>query len=100
MTPRITALPATSRLTRLLYRYGARRFGAGHRDCTPPWTADCGALHEAVLERASTTRPTSVWELAVYWTVLQIGCSRWVGFGAMLIRRDGLDRARLEHRTW
>ncbi|GAA1655586.1 hypothetical protein MMUR_52200 [Mycolicibacterium murale] len=101
MTPRITPLPATSLLTRFLYRYAARRFGA----VPEPFTVSAhhtglliaGALHEAVLERASKTLPTNVRELAVYWTARQIGCSWCVDFGAMLMRLEGLDQARLEH---
>lgn len=34
-------------------------------------------------------------ELAVYWTARQVGCSWCVDFGAMLMRLDGLDMARL-----
>lgn len=85
--------------TRLLWRFAKRRFGevpepfavyAHH-----PRLMLAGAVHEAMLDRASTTLPAGVRELAVYWTARQIGCSWCVDFGAMLMRLDGLDMARL-----
>ncbi|MGB3483169.1 MAG: carboxymuconolactone decarboxylase family protein [Mycobacterium sp.] len=87
-------------LTRLLYRYAKRRFGevpepfavyAHHRGLLI-----AGGIHEGALERASTTLPAAVRELAVYWTARQIGCSWCVDFGTMLMRLDGLDLARLQ----
>ncbi|WP_349269656.1 hypothetical protein MPNTM1_00003 [Mycolicibacterium parafortuitum] len=89
-----------SLLTRLMWRYAKRRFGevpepfaiyAHH-----PGVMLAGAMHEGVLEKASTTLPASVRELAVYWTARQIGCSWCVDFGAMLMRLEGLDMARLK----
>ncbi|BBY73103.1 hypothetical protein MPRF_00020 [Mycolicibacterium parafortuitum] len=89
-----------SLLTRLMWRYAKRRFGevpepfaiyAHH-----PGVMLAGAMHESVLEKASTTLPASVRELAVYWTARQIGCSWCVDFGAMLMRLEGLDMARLK----
>ncbi|MGQ9351056.1 carboxymuconolactone decarboxylase family protein [Mycolicibacterium gilvum] len=89
-----------SLMTRLMWRYAKRRFGevpepfaiyAHH-----PGVMMAGALHEGMLERASTTLPANVRELAVYWTARQIGCSWCVDFGAMLMRLDGLDLVRLK----
>ncbi|MBV5242377.1 carboxymuconolactone decarboxylase family protein [Mycolicibacterium sp. PAM1] len=89
-----------SLMTRLMWRYAKRRFGevpepfaiyAHH-----PGVMMAGALHEGMLERASTTLPANVRELAVYWTARQIGCSWCVDFGAMLMRLDGLDLLRLK----
>ena len=83
-----------------MWRYAKRRFGevpepfaiyAHH-----PGVMLAGAMHESVLEKASTTLPASVRELAVYWTARQIGCSWCVDFGAMLMRLEGLDMARLK----
>lgn len=88
-------------LTRLLYRYAQRRFGqvpepfavyAHHRGILL-----AGGMHEGMLERASTTLPSNVRELAVFWTARTVGCSWCVDFGAMLMRLDGLDIDRLQH---
>lgn len=87
-------------LTRLLYRYATRRFGAvpepfavyaRHRKLLL-----AGSMHEGMVERASTTLPASVRELAVFWTARTVGCSWCVDFGSMLMRLEGLDMARLE----
>ncbi|SRX80528.1 putative transposase fusion protein [Mycobacterium tuberculosis H37Rv] [Mycolicibacterium parafortuitum] len=86
-------------MTRLMWRYAKRRFG----EVPEPFAIYAhhsgvmlaGAMHEGVLEKASTTLPASVRELAVYWTARQIGCSWCVDFGAMLMRLEGLDMARL-----
>lgn len=101
-TTRIEPLPLqrASLMTRLMWRYAKRRFGevpepfaiyAHH-----PGLMAAGAMHEGMLERASRVLPASVRELAVYWTARQIGCSWCVDFGAMLMRLDGLDMARLK----
>jgi AhpD family alkylhydroperoxidase len=88
-------------LTRLMYRYAKRRFGevpepfavyAHH-----PRLLRANAVHEGLLQRASTTLPPSVRELAVYWTARTVGCSWCVDFGAMLMRLEGLDVDRLKH---
>ncbi|CAN3127643.1 Transposase fusion protein [Mycobacterium sp. smrl_JER01] len=100
-TTRIEPLPPAraSLLTRLMWRYAKRRFGevpepfaiyAHHRGLL-----FAGAVHEGLLERASSRLPASVRELAVYWTARQIGCSWCVDFGSMLMRLEGLDLARL-----
>lgn len=86
--------------TRLMWRYAKRRFGevpepfaiyAHH-----PKLMVASAMHEGMLERASKDLPANVRELAVYWTARAIGCSWCVDFGAMLMRMDGLDPARLK----
>ncbi|HEY5152041.1 MAG TPA: carboxymuconolactone decarboxylase family protein [Mycobacterium sp.] len=88
-------------LTRLMYRYAKRRFGeipepfavyAHH-----PRLLRANAVHEGLLQLASTTLPPSVRELAVYWTARTVGCSWCVDFGAMLMRLEGLDIDRLKH---
>jgi alkylhydroperoxidase family enzyme len=87
-------------LTRVMYRVAKRRYGqvpepfavaAHHRKLLL-----AGAVHEAMIERASKTLPASVRELAVYWTARAIGCSWCVDFGSMLQRLDGLDMGRLK----
>ena len=74
-------------LTRLMYRYAKRRFGqvpepfavyAHH-----PRLLRANAVHEGLLQRASTTLPAGVRELAVYWTARTVGCSWCVDFGAV-----------------
>ena len=101
MTTRIAPLSPkkASLTTRLMWRYAKRRFGevpepfaiyAHH-----PGLMIAGGVHEGMLERASTTVPPNVRELAVYWTARAIGCSWCVDFGAMLMRLEGLDMARL-----
>ncbi len=88
-------------LTRLMYRYAKRRFG----EVPEPFTVSAhhrglliaGAVHEAILEKASTALPAVVRELAVYRTARTIGCAWCVDFGTMLMRLDGLDLARLQH---
>lgn len=86
-------------LTRVMYRVAKRRYGqvpepfavaAHHRKLMI-----AGAVHETMLDRASTTLPVSVRELAVLWTARAIGCSWCVDFGSMLQRLDGLDMERL-----
>ena len=87
-------------LTRTMYRVAKRRYGqvpepfavaAHHRRLMT-----AGAIHEAMIERASRSLPASLRELAVYWTARKIGCSWCVDFGAMLQRLDGLDLERLK----
>ena len=47
------------------------------------------------LNKRSGRLPTSVRELAVFWTARTVGCSWCVDFGSMLQRLDGLDVDRL-----
>lgn len=102
-TSRIAPVPPDNAplLTRLLYRYAKRRFGAvpepfavyaHHRKLLL-----AGGMHEGMLERASTTLPANIRELAVFWTARTVGCSWCVDFGSMLMRLDGLDMDRLTH---
>lgn len=77
-----------------MYRYARRRFG----EVPEPFTVAAhhpglllgSAVHETLLDKASTKLPATVRELAVYWTARKIGCSWCVDFGAMLARLDGL----------
>jgi AhpD family alkylhydroperoxidase len=87
-------------LTRAMYRIAKRRFG----EVPEPFTVTAhhrglliaGAVHETMVERASKTLPSSVRELAVFWTARTVGCSWCVDFGSMLQRLDGLDTQRLK----
>jgi len=82
-----------------MYRYAKRRF----REVPEPFAVYAhhprllmaNAVHETLLQRASKTLPADVRELAVYWTARAVGCSWCVDFGAMLMRLEGLDMARL-----
>ena len=85
---------------RAAYRYAKRRYGevpepfavsAHHRGLMV-----AGAIHETVVEKASTKLPANIRELAVFWTARTIGCSWCVDFGSMMIRLDGLDVERLK----
>lgn len=99
---RIPALPPADAplLTRLMYRYAKRRFG----EVPEPFTASAhhrglllaGAVHEGLLEKASTKLPATVRELAVYRTARTVGCAWCVDFGSMLMRLEGLDMDRLK----
>ncbi len=103
MTTRIPALtPAhAGPLTRMMYRYAKRRFGEVPEPFTVaahhPRLLIANGVHEAMLQAGSKRLPTSVRELAVFWTARTIGCSWCVDFGAMLQRLDGLDVDRLKH---
>ncbi|BBZ73759.1 hypothetical protein MPRS_48520 [Mycobacterium paraseoulense] len=87
-------------LTRAMYRIAKRRYG----QVPEPFTVAAhhrklmvaGAVHETMIDRASTQLPVSVRELAVLWTARSIGCSWCVDFGSMLQRLDGLDIQRLK----
>jgi AhpD family alkylhydroperoxidase len=100
--PRIEPLPPNrvGLLTRVVYRYAKRRFGA----VPEPFAVSAhhrrllvaGAMHETMVQRASRTLPVNVRELAVLWTARRIGCAWCVDFGSMLQRLDGLDMQRLK----
>jgi alkylhydroperoxidase family enzyme len=88
-------------LGRLAYRYARRRFG----DVPEPfavlrhhpglfWSS---AVAESLTEKAATTLPARLRDLAVYRTATRVGCSWCVDFGEMLQRLDGLDVDRLRH---
>jgi len=89
------------RLTRLMYWWARRRFGA----VPEPFAVYAhhtrllvtSAVHEGLLQNASKTLPVSVRELAVLWTARTVGCSWCVDFGQMLMRLEGLDMDRLKH---
>ncbi len=55
------------------------------------------ARHEMAAEKACTTLPKNVLDLAVYRVAQQIGCSWCVDFGTMLQKHAGLDIERLKH---
>ena len=103
MTTRIAPLAPNDAglLTRMMYRYAKRRFGevpepfavAAHH----PRLLIANGVHETLLQAGSKKLPTSVRELAVFWTARTVGCSWCVDFGAMLQRLDGLDVDRLKH---
>ncbi len=86
---------------RIVYRVTARRYGAvpepitvlaHHRGLTR-----ASAVHELLVERASTALPTAVRSLVVYRTARLIGCSWCVDFGEMLQRLESVDQYRLAH---
>jgi AhpD family alkylhydroperoxidase len=102
MTTRIPPVSPdhASLFTRMLYRMAKHRFGevpepfavAAHH----PRLMVANVVHEGLLQSGSKTLPTSVRELAVFWTARTVGCSWCVDFGAMLQRLDGLDVERLK----
>lgn len=82
-------------LTRLLYRYAKRRFGevpepfavaANH-----PKLLTASAVHEGLVQRASTVLPPQIREIAIYRVAWTVGCSWCVDFGTMLMRLSHLD---------
>lgn len=86
-------------LTRLIYRYARRRFGAvpqplaavaHHRGLLMAY-----GLAETTAQKAARRLPASVRELAVYRAATRIGCPWCVDFGTMLMRDQGLDINRL-----
>lgn len=87
-------------LVRLAYRIARRRFGAVPEPFAVlahhPRLLRAGAVHELLTEKAATTLPASVRELAVYRTAVRLGCSWCVDFGTMLQRHEGLDIERLK----
>lgn len=87
-------------LTRQLYRYARRTFGAvpqpmsvmaHHRGMLLAYTTA-----EMAVQKAAHRMPASVRELAVYRTATKIGCPWCVDFGTMLMRNKGLDINRLK----
>jgi AhpD family alkylhydroperoxidase len=100
--PRIPEVPADQAgwLTKLIYRFSKRRFGAvpqpiaiaaHHRGLLLSY-----GLAEMAVEKAATTLPASVRELAVYRAATRIGCAWCVDFGTMVQRNEGLDIERLK----
>jgi AhpD family alkylhydroperoxidase len=101
----MTRIPAVSpdnatRFTKLSYWYAKRRFGqvpepfavAAHHGKL----SFANAVHETLLEKASTTLPATVRDIAVYRVAWTVGCSWCVDFGTMLLRLKGLDTDRLK----
>ena len=88
-------------LVRAMYRYAKRRFGEVPEPFTivahHPRLLVANAMHEGLLQSGSRILPSSVRELAVFWTARTIGCSWCVDFGSMLARLDGLDLDKLKH---
>jgi len=87
-------------MVKLGYWYAKRRYGAvpepfavvaHHRRL---FVAE--AIAETAAEKACTVLPPSIRELAVYRTAWTVGCSWCVDFGAMLMRLEGLDMAKLK----
>lgn len=89
-----------SLLTRIMYRVAKRRFGAVPEPFAVaahhPRLMLANVVHEGMLQSGSKKLPTSVRELAVFWTARTIGCSWCVDFGSMLARLDGLDENQLK----
>ncbi|NIH84601.1 carboxymuconolactone decarboxylase family protein [Amycolatopsis granulosa] len=101
--PRIPAVSAKDAgpLTKLLYRYAKRRFGAVPEpfavSAHQPALMRASGIHELLVERAVKHLPVSVRELAQYRTAVRLGCSWCVDFGTMLQKHAGLDIERLKH---
>jgi AhpD family alkylhydroperoxidase len=104
MTQQTRIAPVTpkqaSLLTRIMYRYAKKRFGEVPEPFTiaarHPRLLLANAVHETMLQSGSKKLPTSVRELAVFWTARTVGCSWCVDFGSMLQRLDCLDVDRLK----
>lgn len=96
--PQVTARDAGI-LVRLAYRIARKRFGAVPEPFAVtahhPRLLRAGTVHELLVEKAATTLPASVRELAVYRTAVRLGCSWCIDFGTMLQRHEGLDIERL-----
>jgi len=99
--PRIPGVAAehTGWLLRIAYWYARRRYGAVPEPMTVaahhPRLLIAGGRHEMAYERAATTLPANVREIAVYRVAQRLGCSWCVDFGTMLQRLGGLDVDRL-----
>ncbi|MGH3434238.1 MAG: carboxymuconolactone decarboxylase family protein [Thermocrispum sp.] len=101
--PRIEAVDMDNSgvLNRFAGRFARKRYGASldplavSANHAPLMRA--GAVHEMLVERASTELPENVRELAVYRTAVRLGCSWCIDFGTMLQLHHGLDIERLEH---
>lgn len=101
--PRIPAVPAKDAgpVTKLAYRYAARRFGAVPEPFAvaahQPALMRASAIHELLVEKAIKHLPVNVRELAQYRTAVRLGCSWCVDFGTMLQKHAGLDIDRLKN---
>lgn len=88
-------------LNRLMSRFARKRYGASLDPLAVaanhgPLTR-ASAVHEMLVERASTALPANVRDLAVYRAAVRLGCSWCVDFGTMLQIHQGLDVERLKH---
>ncbi|MFD5824811.1 carboxymuconolactone decarboxylase family protein [Lentzea sp. NPDC060358] len=85
-------------LTRAVYRFARREFGAVPEPVTVmahhPRLLLASGRHELAVKKA-VHGPLA--ELCVYRTAVKLGCSWCVDFGAMLMKHGGLDIARLRH---
>ncbi|MGX1807221.1 carboxymuconolactone decarboxylase family protein [Nocardia sp. NPDC055321] len=102
----MTRLPAVGPkqagpLTRILYWYMKRRFGAVPEPfavtANHPRLFLASSVHEGLVERASTVLPHNIREIAVYYVARTVGCSWCVDFGTMLMRLSDLDVDKLRH---
>ena len=93
------SMSAAGWLTKLLYRYARRAYGAVPQPVSG-MAHHTGllmsyALAEGAVAKAATKLPAGVRDLAVYRTATRIGCAWCVDFGTMLMRNQGLDIDRL-----
>jgi AhpD family alkylhydroperoxidase len=99
--PRIPEVPVTEAnwLTRQLYRFARRRYGAVMQPMSVMARHSklllAYGIGELAVEKAAKVLPAGVRELAVYRTATRIGCPWCVDFGTMLMRNQGLDIDRL-----
>jgi alkylhydroperoxidase family enzyme len=88
-------------LTKLMYRFAVRRFGAVPEPFAvaahQPALMRASGLHEMLVEKAIKTLPVNIQELAQYRTAVRLGCSWCVDFGTMLQKHHGLDIERLKN---
>ncbi|MDQ0376290.1 carboxymuconolactone decarboxylase family protein [Amycolatopsis thermophila] len=101
--PRIPAVSPKDAglLTKLVFRYAARRFGAVPEPFAvaahQPALMRAGGIHEMLVEKAVKHLPVNVRELAQYRTAVRLGCSWCIDFGTMLQKHHGLDIDRLKN---
>ncbi|SFS93228.1 carboxymuconolactone decarboxylase family protein [Saccharopolyspora flava] len=101
--PRIPAVPTSEAnlLTRLTYKFSRRRYGAVLDPLTVvahhPGLLMAVGVSEMAVEKAATSLPANLRDLAIYKVSTKIGCSWCVDFGVMLQRNEGLDVERLKH---
>jgi AhpD family alkylhydroperoxidase len=100
--PRIPAVTTAQSgpLLKLFYKFVIRRYGAVPEPFAitahHPGLLRAGAVHELLVEKAATTLPAAVRELAQFRVATQLGCSWCVDFGTMLQLHSGLDIERLK----
>ena len=89
-------------LLRVVYRFARRRFGAVPEPFTVmahhPKLMMASGRHELAVKKAvGSSGHRALFELCVYRVAVKLGCSWCVDFGAMLMKHEGLDIARLKH---